>query len=85
MQNMGGSAGFSGVAEVRWSRGAVGSRTKSSFSRLSRQRRWNMAVCRLGWWILSTRAPMHFSRNSATTADMKYASKAIVTSLRMNN
>ena len=30
-----------------------------------------MAVCRLGWWILSTRAPMHFSHNSAMTADMK--------------
>ena len=77
IQNMGGSAGFSGEAVVRCSRGAVGLAAKSSFSRPSRQRRCRIKVSRLGWWILSMRAPMHRSRTSSSTADKKNASKAI--------
>ena len=48
MQNMGGSAGFSGEAEVKCRRGAVGLAAKISFSRPSAQRRWKMTVSRLG-------------------------------------
>ena len=74
---MGGSAGFSGEAPVRCSRGAVGLAANSSFSRLSRPRRCRIRVSRLGWWILSTRAPVQRCRTSSSTADRKTASKAI--------
>ena len=71
MQNMGGSAGFSGLEVVRCNLGAVGFSAKSSFCRPSRHFSCRITVSRLGWWILSTRASAVFSRTSSITADKK--------------
>ena len=49
MQNIGGWSGFSGLAPVRWSRGAVGLAAMSSRCRPAEHRSRRMMVSRVGW------------------------------------
>ena len=77
MQNMGGSAGFSNEACVRWTRAFPVPTAQRRRSVSPLERSVNSTISRSGCWILSIFAPISFSFSSRVTPERQIASSGI--------
>ncbi len=64
IQSMGGCMGFSGETAVKCTLALLARAENSTLQALSLVRKAKSSSSRLGWWILSTLAPISFSSSS---------------------